>query len=61
MDTKVRRPQSLNPRVFSGLEQIILLSPNFGICFGDPWAAQRVKYDNASESFEWYDVRILGV
>lgn len=52
LDTKVRRPQFLKPGVFSGLEQIVLLSPNFGICFGDLQAALRVKYDNAGESFE---------
>lgn len=29
-----------------------LLSPNFDICFGDPWAAWRFKYDSDNESFE---------
>lgn len=52
LDTKLRRPQFLKPGVFSGLEQIVLLSPNFGICFGDMQAALKVKYDNASESFD---------
>jgi hypothetical protein len=52
LDTKVRQPRYLNPRVFSGLEQTILLSPNFDICFGDPWAAWRFKYDSDNESFE---------
>lgn len=51
LDTKVRRPRYLNPRVFSGLGQLILLSANFGICFGDPWAAQMVKYANDNERF----------